>query len=123
MAMMSGPLPAFASEQFTTSRRSLGMALSIVLPITIFGTLSPVIVTWLIMVTGTPLAPSFYLIATAALGLILLQFLPETSPRFLQKRLLQNKDEGAKIAATKRQMRNPALSRARARRKLPSQQD
>ena len=86
MSLVSAPLPTYSSEQFPTSRRALGMALSMIIPISLFGVCSPIIVTWLIIVTGTPLAPAFYLMAAALLGLVILQFLPETSPAYLRRR-------------------------------------
>lgn len=70
MATISAPMVPFAAEQFPTARRSLGMALTMTLPITIFGVCSPLAVTWLLSVTGTPLAPSFYMMAAAAGGLL-----------------------------------------------------
>ncbi len=65
----SGVLPALLSELFPTETRGLGMSLGYCISVTIFGGFAPFISTWLIEVTGTKLAPSFYLMATALLSL------------------------------------------------------
>jgi MHS family proline/betaine transporter-like MFS transporter len=82
MTLTSAPMMPLAAEHFPTGRRSLGMSIGMTLPIAIFGTCSPLIVTWLMMRTGSPMAPALYLIAAAGAGLLALCFLPER-PRSL----------------------------------------
>jgi MHS family proline/betaine transporter-like MFS transporter len=65
----SGVLPALLSELFPTATRGVGMSLGYSISVTIFGGFAPAISTWLIEVTGTKLAPSFYLMATAFISL------------------------------------------------------
>jgi MHS family proline/betaine transporter-like MFS transporter len=71
-AAYSGTLPALMAELFPTSTRSIGMAVSYNVSVPIFGGFAPFIATWLVAVTGSSLAPSFYLIVTAILSLIVL---------------------------------------------------
>jgi MFS transporter, MHS family, proline/betaine transporter len=68
-ALYSGVLPALLSELFPTETRGSGMALGYSISVTIFGGFAPFISTWLIDITGTKLAPSFYLMFTAVLSL------------------------------------------------------
>lgn len=65
----SGALPALLAEIFPTRTRVTGMALSYNIGVPLFGGFAPLTVQWLIGLTGSKLAPSYYLIATALLSL------------------------------------------------------
>lgn len=52
--------------------RTTGMSLAYNLAVTIFGGFGPFIIAWLIRVTQTPVAPSFYLIFAALISLVAL---------------------------------------------------
>jgi MHS family proline/betaine transporter-like MFS transporter len=71
-AAYSRTLPALMAELFPTATRNTGIALSYNISVPIFGGFAPFIAAWLISVTGSPLAPSYYLVATALLSLIVL---------------------------------------------------
>ena len=71
-AAYSGVLPALMSELFPTATRSTGIAVAYNISVPIFGGFAPLIASWLVAVTHSPLAPSFYLIATSLLSLIVL---------------------------------------------------
>jgi len=71
-AAYSGVLPSLMSELFPISTRSSGIAISYNVGVPIFGGFAPLIASWLIAVTGTPLAPSFYLILTSIISLVVL---------------------------------------------------
>ena len=45
-----------------------------------FGGTAQLVVTWLIHVTGNPLAPSWYLLLAGAVGLAAMSLMPETAP-------------------------------------------
>jgi MHS family proline/betaine transporter-like MFS transporter len=66
----SGVLPAMMSTLFPTQTRATGMSLSYNIGVPLFGGFAPLIATWLIGVTGSNLAPSFYLIGMAAISLV-----------------------------------------------------
>lgn len=68
----SGVLPSLLAEQFPVETRAVGIAFSYGISVTIFGGFAPFISTWLIAQTGDPLAPSFYLVATALLSVVAL---------------------------------------------------
>ena len=65
----SGALPAFLAECFPAQTRATGMSLSYNIGVPIFGGFAPFYITWLIALTGSNMAPSFYIIFTALLGL------------------------------------------------------
>jgi MHS family proline/betaine transporter-like MFS transporter len=68
-AAYSGILPALLAELFPVQTRGTGIALSYNISVPIFGGFAPFIATWLIVETGSNLAPSFYLIVTSLLSL------------------------------------------------------
>jgi MFS transporter, MHS family, proline/betaine transporter len=63
-----GALPSLLTELFPTQTRTTGMSLGYNIAVTIFGGFAPFIITWLISVSGNKLAPSFYLVAAAAVS-------------------------------------------------------
>jgi MHS family proline/betaine transporter-like MFS transporter len=71
-AAYSGTLPALMSELFPTATRGTGIAVSYNISVPIFGGFAPLIAAWLVTVTGSSLAPSFYLIATSLVSLVVL---------------------------------------------------
>jgi len=68
-AVYFAPLASLMADVFPTQTRVTGMSLSYNLSVTIFGGFAPVIATGLIALTGSQLAPSFYLIVAAALSI------------------------------------------------------
>ncbi len=68
----SGALPAFLAECFPAQTRATGMSLSYNIGVPIFGGFAPFYITWLIALTGSNMAPGFYMIFTALLGLVAL---------------------------------------------------
>ncbi len=65
-----GAIATALAEQFPVRQRSTGLALSYNLAVMLFGGFAQLIVTWLIAVTGTPLAPAFYVMFGAVVGLV-----------------------------------------------------
>ena len=70
IALYSGAGPAAIAEMFHTIGRSTWMTSSYALAVAIFGGFAPFIAAWLIGLTGTPLAPAFYVIAAAMVSFI-----------------------------------------------------
>ena len=62
----SGVLPSLLSEQFPVEVRAIGVSFGFSIAVSIFGGLAPLIATWLIVKTGDPLSPSYYLIVHRA---------------------------------------------------------
>ncbi|HXX08506.1 MAG TPA: MFS transporter [Pseudolabrys sp.] len=71
-AAYSGTLPALMAELFPTATRSTGIAVAYNTSVPIFGGTAPLIATWLVATTGSQVAPSYYLIATSVLSLLVL---------------------------------------------------
>jgi MHS family proline/betaine transporter-like MFS transporter len=87
MAGYSGVLPSLLGEQFPVVTRAIGVLLSFSTAVTIFGGFAPFIVTWLPAQTGDPLAPSFYLVVTAAMSVAALAVIPLRTAREGQVKL------------------------------------
>lgn len=73
------------AELLPRSVRSAGLSISYAFPVAIFGGTTQLVVTWLIGVTGDPLSPAYYLIATSILGVIAMFLIPETGRHELAK--------------------------------------
>lgn len=68
IAACLGPISALLAEIFPIGTRSIGMALSYNVAVTLFGGSAPLIVTSMIAATGNKLAPSFYVMATGLIS-------------------------------------------------------
>jgi MHS family proline/betaine transporter-like MFS transporter len=79
ISLYSGAGPAAISEIFPTSSRSTWMTTGYALSVAIFGGFAPYIATWLIDQTGVKFAPVFYVIAAAAISLVVNYRLAETA--------------------------------------------
>jgi len=69
---------AAVTEIFPNEVRSSGLAVSYAVSVAIFGGTTQFVVAWLIGVTGDPLAPAYYVIATSLISLWAMFRLPET---------------------------------------------
>ncbi len=70
LTVNDGTLASFLSESFPTEVRFSGFALSFNMANAIFGGTVPMVSTWLISVTGSPLSPAFYLIAISLIAFV-----------------------------------------------------
>ena len=73
----NGPISTALAEQFPTRVRSTALAISYNIAVMLFGGFAQFFVTWLIEATGTPIAPAYYLMFGAAVGLLAALFLRE----------------------------------------------
>jgi MFS transporter, MHS family, proline/betaine transporter len=67
-----GAMPALLAELFPVRARSAGLSISYALGVAVFGGIAPLVHAWLIMWTGDPAAPAFYLVAAAVVSLVAL---------------------------------------------------
>jgi MFS transporter, MHS family, proline/betaine transporter len=75
IAAFSGAGPAALAESFPTHSRTLLMSVGYSFSVAIFGGFAPYIATWLIEHTGSPIAPTYYLIASGVIsGLVIWSF-------------------------------------------------
>lgn len=79
LASYSGAGPAAIAELFPTLGRSMWMSTTYSLAVAIFGGFAPFIATWLIAETGSPMAPTYYVIAAAIVTTIVFLQLRETA--------------------------------------------
>ncbi len=84
IAIGFGAISTALAEQFAVRQRSTGLALAYNLAVMLFGGFAQLIVTWLIAVTGSPLAPSYYVMFGAAVGLLAAAFIAD---RYRQEEL------------------------------------
>ncbi|HEX7694977.1 MAG TPA: MFS transporter, partial [Sphingomonas sp.] len=68
------------TEDFPVRVRSGALSIVYALAISIFGGSTQFVVAWLTGVTGSPLAPAWYMAAAAAIGVVALWFARETAP-------------------------------------------
>jgi MHS family proline/betaine transporter-like MFS transporter len=71
-----GPFGALLAELFPAHIRSTGLSIAYNFAVMLFGGFGQFVVTWLIKATGSPLAPTFYVMAGIVLSLISIAFIP-----------------------------------------------
>ena len=83
--VFNGPISTALAEQFPTRVRSTALAIAYNIAVMLFGGFAQFFVTWLIQATGSPIAPAYYLMFGAAVGLLAASFLKERArdARFL----------------------------------------
>ena len=79
LAAFSGPGPAAVVEIFPTNGRSTWMSTADSLAAAVFGGFAPYVSTWLIKVTGTPLAPTYYVMLAAFISMLGILAMKETA--------------------------------------------
>lgn len=84
IALFSGPGPAAIAEIFPTRVRSTWMSTGYSLAVALFGGFAPFIATWLIARTGSPLSPTYYLIAAGIVSLLVIARLDESAGKPLR---------------------------------------
>jgi MFS transporter, MHS family, proline/betaine transporter len=72
-----GPMSTALAEQFPPHVRSTGLGIGYNIAVMVFGGFAPFFVTWLIGITGSAVAPAFYVMFGAAAGLVAALFLKE----------------------------------------------
>jgi MHS family proline/betaine transporter-like MFS transporter len=70
MAVYAGPAMSVYAELFPTRTRSTAVSLVYGITVVLSGGFAPLIVTWLIAVTGNPLAPALYVVGAAIISAI-----------------------------------------------------
>ncbi len=68
------------TESLRKDVRSTGLAIVYAIGVTVFGGVAQPFITWVIKATGDPMAPAWYLMAAAAVGVAAMSFLKETRP-------------------------------------------
>lgn len=76
LAIYWGPFSAVMADLFPVHIRSTGMAVAYNMGVLLFGGFAPMIVVWLVGVTGSPLAPSYYVTMGLVIALVAVVSLP-----------------------------------------------
>jgi MFS family permease len=79
------PIIVAMTESLPKSIRSGAVATVYAFAISIFGGSTQFVVTWLIRVTGNPIAPAYYWTGAMLVGLAVMLLLPESAPRKVGK--------------------------------------
>jgi MHS family proline/betaine transporter-like MFS transporter len=74
MAFYFAPLPGLLSSMFPADIRGSGLSVTYNVGVTLLGGIAPLVLTWLLQVTGSLNAPSLYYMAIAVLSLVGLYF-------------------------------------------------
>lgn len=85
LSMSAGPTIIWLTESLPAAIRSSGVAIVYALAIAIFGGTTQYTVTWLIKLTGNPLAPAYYWTVAAIVGLAAMTATFESAPRKVAK--------------------------------------
>jgi MHS family citrate/tricarballylate:H+ symporter-like MFS transporter len=80
LGIATGSFYANLAESLPKSIRGTGFGMTYSLAIAAFGGTTQLVVTWLIHVTGNPIAPAWYLTGAVAIGQIALMLMPESAP-------------------------------------------
>lgn len=80
LAFGAAPVMTAITESFPPRLRSAAFATTYALAVAIFGGTTQVTVTWLIKVTGNPLAPAWYIMGAIAIGTVAMLLLRESAP-------------------------------------------
>lgn len=91
VAMLQGPMPATMTELFPAQTRNSAVGLGYNLTMALVCGTAPLLSTWLIQATGTPVAPAFYLMFLSLITLTAAGLLPRAG--------LQTRARGSGIAA------------------------
>jgi MFS transporter, MHS family, proline/betaine transporter len=83
LALYSGVLPAILAELFPTRIRYTGLSTAYGLSVTIFGGFAPLISTFLVRTTGSPISPAFYVMAAGLVTGIAAIFMTDRSQEHL----------------------------------------
>jgi len=78
IGIAQAPLPTAFAEQFPVQVRATAMAIGYNFAVTIFGGFAPFIVTWMIKVSGNPIAPTWYVLVLMLLGFLAVYFMQDT---------------------------------------------
>jgi MFS family permease len=79
-SIWAGSFYAGLAEALPQRIRSTGFGTIYALSVAVFGGTTQLVVTWLIHVTGSSIAPAWYLIGATAVGQIAFMLFPETAP-------------------------------------------
>jgi hypothetical protein len=78
--LSTGTVLVAVTESLPAHVRSGGLGMIYAVAISVFGGSTQFVVAWLTQLTGSPLAPAWYMIGAVAVGLVAITQVPETAP-------------------------------------------
>jgi MFS family permease len=78
--LSTGTVLVAVTESLPAHVRSCGLGMIYAVVISVFGGSTQFVVAWLTQLTGSPLAPAWYMIGAVAVGLVAITQVPETAP-------------------------------------------
>ncbi|WP_077329877.1 MFS transporter [Virgibacillus siamensis] len=85
LAALMGTMPSQLPSLFFTEVRYGGLAITYNISVSLFGGTAPLVVSWLVDISGSNLAPAFYVIFVALIGIVVVSlFLTKTSGKPLR---------------------------------------
>jgi MHS family proline/betaine transporter-like MFS transporter len=84
IGLFGGAYPASFSELFPTNVRYSSLSLGYSVSVSIFGGFAPLIFTYLLQQTHSPISPAFYILATGVISVVTALTITETAGRPLQ---------------------------------------
>jgi hypothetical protein len=84
--MSNGVCYTLINESLPPAIRARGFALIYSLPVTFLGGTTQLVVTWLLKITGEPMAIAWYLVAISTAGLGAMLLVRETAPGVLARK-------------------------------------
>ena len=84
-SMPYGAFYAAFSESLPKGIRGSGFATIYAIAIATFGGTCQLVITWLIHITGDPMAPTWYLVAAGIVGQVAMMLIPESAPARLRR--------------------------------------
>src|SRR5699024_7203817 len=85
LAALQGTMPSQLPALFFTEVRYGGLSIAYNVSVSLFGGTAPVLISWLVTVTTTNLAPAFYLIFVSLIGIVAVSiFVKDTSGKPLR---------------------------------------
>jgi MHS family proline/betaine transporter-like MFS transporter len=80
IAFIFGPAPALVAEIFPVAVRSTGVSIAYNLAVAVFGGFAPFLNVWLVERSGNKMAPVYYVLACAMIGIVGLFLVREPAP-------------------------------------------
>lgn len=84
LATFEATMPSMLPSLFFTQVRYVALAIAFNVSVSLFGGTTPLVMSWLIKVTGNPMVPAYYTMAACFIGLVTMFFVKETTGKALR---------------------------------------
>lgn len=84
LATFEGTMPSMLPSLFFTEVRYVALAVTFNISVSLFGGTTPLVMAWLIKVTGNPMVPAYYIMAACLIGIVTMIFVKDTTGKALR---------------------------------------